>query len=190
MNRIKARFVKCKDTPILEYFSPAFGRGSERARSSHSESCEGPTLQPSREGWEAAGRGLEAAGGKGGKTGELQAREEPAWEAQTGCFVRPGVCRWGRPSEPEVGAPRPPVGGPWIWRRRGGAWLSAPGAGPNPGAPGRCGPGWSTGTTGAPATKGCDPPLAPPSRLRPGQSEPLLLAGGPSRPSCSEALAW
>lgn len=126
MHRIKARFVKCKDTPILEYFSPAFGRGSERAGSSHSESCEGRTLQPSREGREAAGRGLEAARGKGGKTGELQAREEPAWEAQSGCFVRPGVCRWAVSQSPKSVHPAPQWAGP-----------GSGGAGAGPGSPRR-----------------------------------------------------
>ena len=61
----------------------------------------------------------------------------------------------------------PPVGGPRTRRRRGGALLSAPGAGPGRGSLGR----WRTrlvgGSDRSPGHQGVRPPLAPPSRLRP-----------------------
>ncbi|XP_057342535.1 pre-mRNA-processing factor 40 homolog B isoform X2 [Manis pentadactyla] len=69
-------------------------------------------------------------------------------------FVQHSV---GRHSESGAGAPRPQVGGPGTRWRGGGAWFSAPGAGTDPGSPGRCRARWSAGATGATATKGCDP---------------------------------
>lgn len=115
-----------------------------------------------REGREAEGGGRKPAGraGKQGSSGrELRGQAPRSGRGLQPC-VGPRAVRTRRRRAP------PPVGGPRTRRRGGGAWLSAPGAGPDPGSPGR----WRTRlvgrATGAPATKGCDPPLAPPSRLR------------------------
>lgn len=127
-----------------------------------------------REGRE--GRRAADAGSRPGK------RAQAAWRA------RASAARAAR-QEPG-GAPRPPWAGPGPGGAEAGSGCPRRGRGRARALRAGAGPGWSAGATGAPATKGCDPPLAPPSRLRPGQSERLLLAGGPSRPSCSEALAW
>lgn len=170
-----------------KYFGSGPGPGSERTGPRHPERLVWLTRQPSREGREAAGRGVAAAGAQGGK----EKRRRRAHSSP-----RPGVpaARCGRAS-----AQGRSVGAPSRCGRLQWAALDPAGRGRPLRAGGRgragalragAGPGWSTGAPGAPATKGCDPLLVPPSRLRSGQSERLLLAGGRSRLSCSEAPAW
>lgn len=168
------------------------GPGSERTGSSRSERPCGTDAPAER-----LTPGSDAPRSGGGRAGRARRQEscrrERSWPGTRA--LASGAAELGR-LEPPVRAqsrraPRPaPRGRPPDLAARGRGQALRAGGGAGPGAPGRCRAGWSAGATGAPATKGCDPPLAPPSRLRPDQSERLLLAGGPSRPSCSEALAW
>lgn len=113
-------------------------------------------------------------------------RGEPAREARSSRLARPGFCGSRRASGARRRAP-PPVGGPGTWRRGGGVWLSAPGAGPGPGAPGRCRARLVRGRDRSPGHQGVRPPTGPafPAAARPiraaftgGWAEPAQLLGG------------
>lgn len=138
------------------------------------------------EGQEAEGGGRRPAGraGKQGSSGWALRGQAPRSGRELQACVGPRAVRARSRRAP------PLVGGPRTRRRGGGAWLSAPGAGPDPGSPGR----WRTRLVGgsyrSPGHQGVRPPTGPAFPAAVSQSERLLLAGGPSRPSCSEALAW
>nr|XP_044612362.1 collagen alpha-2(I) chain-like [Equus asinus] len=155
-----------------EYFGPAPGPGSERVGARRSERPCGA----------AAPAKLRRPGG-GGREGR---RARPG--SRSGRCAQPGA-RLQPSSKARAGAPRPPVGGTRTRRRGGGggAWLSAPGAGPDPGAPGRCRARLSGGSHRTPGHQGVRPPTGPafPAAARPiraaftgGWAEPAQLLGG------------
>lgn len=169
---------------------PASGPGSERVGSSRS-------ARPCSRAAKAEKRRAEVwrrPAGRVGRAGrqESRGRALKGRDPNSGREPQPGV---GPPAvtqsaERACPASRPPVGGPRTRRRRGGALLSAPGVGPGRGSLGR----WRTrlvgGSDRSPGHQGVRPPTGPAFPAAAGQSERLLLVGGPSRPSCSEPLAW
>lgn len=111
--------------------------------------------------------GLGGGRGVAGKKGAVSRESHAALRSQRAVSPRPAQAR----SAPGGGPRRAPPQGavPGFCARGGGAWRSGPGA--EPGRAHRAGWGLrsSARATGAPATKGCDPPTGPalPAEARP-----------------------